>query len=124
MFSFTGLDPDQTKRLVEEYSIYLTCGYGEATGSAPSLPIRYLHSQRSHFHGWPQPQQYRDVCQGGRRGCSGVQVERREVQIGEVRLVQRVLRSTSCITLPHFRDNLVKAADYPHALVWQTFFVL
>lgn len=24
MFSFTGLTPDQTKRLVEEYSIYLT----------------------------------------------------------------------------------------------------
>lgn len=24
MFSFTGLNPEQTKRLVEEYSIYLT----------------------------------------------------------------------------------------------------
>lgn len=30
MFSFTGLTPDQTKRLVEEYSVYLTCEFPPA----------------------------------------------------------------------------------------------
>ena len=27
MFSFTGLNPDQTKKLVEEHSVYLTGEY-------------------------------------------------------------------------------------------------
>ena len=35
MFSFTGLNPDQTKKLVEEHSVYLTGKSG------------------SHVQGWP-----------------------------------------------------------------------
>jgi aspartate aminotransferase len=41
MFSFTGLNPQQTKRLVEEYSIYLTCACGSRTSTS--------HHKLTHF---------------------------------------------------------------------------
>ena len=37
MFSFTGLNPDQTKKLVEEHSVYLT---GKSGSSVQGRPTR------------------------------------------------------------------------------------